>query len=177
MKRRDGGRGAAPDPRPCRSPRAPRRTDPLTGEAHHSVIKPLGADHRAETLVFEEGVPRIGALHLTAADDAERDATVQVMGGAEWQMGIDALQAKGLLADVQAAVRAAWDRGDAERIASGADTGWFRDEVGRLYGWDVPGADYGAAAETTVPWPADVRPTTCTSAATARVNAASGGAA
>lgn len=116
-------------------------------------------------------------MHLTAADDAERDATVQVMGGAEWQMGIDALQAKGLLADVQAAVRAAWDRGDAERIASGADTGWFRDEVGRLYGWDVPGADYGAAAETTVPWPADVRPTTCTSAATARVNAASGGAA
>ncbi|MFJ8570181.1 hypothetical protein [Streptomyces sp. NPDC093514] len=119
MKRRDGARGAAPDPRPCRSPRAPRRTDPLTGEAHHSVIKPLGVDHRAETLVFEEGVPRIGALHLTAADDAERDATVQVMGGADWQMGIDDLQAKGLLADVQAAVRAAWDRGDAETIASG----------------------------------------------------------
>ncbi|ARE76794.1 hypothetical protein B6R96_25000 [Streptomyces sp. Sge12] len=79
--------------------------------------------------------------------------------------------------DVQAAVRAAWDRVDAETIASGADTGWFRDEVGRLYGWDVPGVDYGVAAETTVPWPADVRPTTCTSAATARVNAASGGAA
>ncbi len=276
---------------------APRRTDPLTGEVHHSVIKPLGADYRAKTLVFEEGAPQIGELHLPAADEAERDATVQVMGGADWRMWIDALQAEGLLADgfrtvalsyvgsditapiyragtigaakqdledtaraintrlggtgrahtvvagaavtqastaipsialytsilhrvigdgwqgtvdqaadlwsrltgdagpglddqdrirldgwemkpdVQAAVRAAWDRVDDETIAAGADTGWFRDEVGRLYGWDVPGVDYGVAAETSVPWPADVRPTTCASAATALANAVSGGAA
>ncbi|MEU9993918.1 enoyl-[acyl-carrier-protein] reductase FabV [Streptomyces sp. NPDC050848] len=253
---------------------APRRTDPLTGEVHHSVIKPLDADYRAKTLVFEDGAPRIGELHLQAADEAERDATVQVMGGADWQLWIDALQSKGVLADgfrtvalsyvgsditapiyragtigaakqdledtaraintqlkgaghahtvvagaavtqastaipsialytsilhrvtgdgwqttvdqaaalwdqlagdpepalddqdrirlddwemnpeVQAAVRAAWDQVDADTIATSADTGWFRDEVGRLYGWDVPGVDYESAAETTVPWPA-----------------------
>lgn len=55
---------------------------------------------------------------------------------------------------VQAAVRATWDQVDADTIATSADTGWFRDQVGRLYGWDVPGVDYEVAAETTVPWPA-----------------------
>ncbi|MFF2041263.1 enoyl-[acyl-carrier-protein] reductase FabV [Kitasatospora sp. NPDC058170] len=257
---------------------APRRTDPLTGEVHHSAIKPLGADYRAKTLVFEDGAPRIGELHLPAADEAERDATVQVMGGADWQLWIDALQSRGLLADgfrtvalsyvgsditapvyragtmgaakqhledtaraintrlqgtghaytvvagaavtqastaipsialytsilhrvtgdswqstsdqavalwdrltgaaepdlddqgrirlddwemdpgVQAAVRGAWDRVDADTLADSADTGWFREQVGRLYGWDVPGVDYGTAAETAVPWPASPTP-------------------
>ncbi|MFF1963546.1 enoyl-[acyl-carrier-protein] reductase FabV [Streptomyces sp. NPDC058232] len=257
---------------------APRRTDPLTGEVHHSVIKPLGTDYRAKTLVFEDGVPQIGELHLQAADAAERDATVQVMGGADWQMWIDALQSKGLLADgfqtvalsyvgsditapiyragtigaakqhledtaraintqlkgtghaytvvagaavtqastaipsialytsilhrvtgdswqttvdqaaalwnqlagdaeldlddqerirlddwemnpgVQAAVRATWDQVDADTIATRAETGWFRDQVGQLYGWDVPGVDYGVAAEATVPWPVSPLP-------------------
>ncbi|MFF1905410.1 enoyl-[acyl-carrier-protein] reductase FabV [Kitasatospora sp. NPDC058218] len=253
---------------------APRRTDPRTGEVHHSVIKPLDSDYRAKTLVFEDGAPQIGDLHLTAADDAERDATVQVMGGADWQLWVDALQSKGLLADgfrtvalsyvgsditapiyragtigaakqhledtartldtrlegvghaftvvagaavtqastaipsialytsilhrvtadrwqstvdqaealwsrltgradlglddrgrvrlddwemdpdVQAAVRAVWDRVGGESIAVSADTGWFHDQVGRLYGWNVPGIDYAVPAETTVPWPA-----------------------
>ncbi|MFI6446733.1 enoyl-[acyl-carrier-protein] reductase FabV [Kitasatospora sp. NPDC050543] len=253
---------------------APRRTDPLTGEVHHSVIKPLGADYRAKTLVFEDGVPQLGELHLQAADDAERDATVQVMGGADWQMWINALQSKGLLADgfqtvalsyvgsditapiyragtigaakqhledtaraintrlkgvghaytvvagaavtqastaipsialytsilhrvtadrwqttvdqaealwnrmtghadlglddqgrirlddwemnpeVQAAVRAVWDRVGSDDLAVSTDTEWFRDQVGQLYGWNVPGVDYVTPAETTVPWPA-----------------------
>ncbi|MFB6514615.1 enoyl-[acyl-carrier-protein] reductase FabV [Streptomyces virginiae] len=253
---------------------APRRTDPLTGEVHHSVIKPLGTDYRAKTLVFEDGVPQVGALHLEAADEAERDATVQVMGGADWQRWIDVLEARGLLAEgfrtvalsyvgsditapiyragtigaakqhledtaravntqlggtghahtvvagaavtqastaipsialytsilhrvtgdgwqstvdqaaalweqlagdaalvlddedrirldgwemdprVQAAVRATWDEVGADTIAAEADTGWFRDQVGRLYGWDVPGVDYEVAAETSVAWPA-----------------------
>ncbi|MGW7137054.1 enoyl-[acyl-carrier-protein] reductase FabV [Streptomyces xanthophaeus] len=252
---------------------APRRTDPLTGEVHRSVIKPLGADYRAKTLVFEDGVPQTGELHLQAADEAERDATVQVMGGADWQLWIDFLQSRGLLADgfqtvalsyvgsditapiyragtigaakqhledtaraistqlkgtghahtvvagaavtqastaipsialytsilhrvtgdgwqttvdqatalwnqlagdtaldlddqdrirldgwemhpeVQAAVRAAWDRIDSDTMAADADTSWFRDQVGRLYGWDVPGVDYEREAETTVAWP------------------------
>ncbi|MFD8949657.1 enoyl-[acyl-carrier-protein] reductase FabV [Streptomyces xanthophaeus] len=252
---------------------APRRTDPLTGEVHRSVIKPLGADYRAKTLVFENGVPQTGELHLQAADEAERDATVQVMGGADWQLWIDFLQSRGLLADgfrtvalsyvgsditapiyragtigaakqhledtaraistqlkgtghahtvvagaavtqastaipsialytsilhrvtgdgwqttvdqatalwnqlagdtaldlddqerirldgwemdpeVQAAVRAAWDRIDSDTMAADADTSWFRDQVGQLYGWDVPGVDYEREAETTVAWP------------------------
>ncbi|GAA1229575.1 trans-2-enoyl-CoA reductase family protein [Kitasatospora nipponensis] len=253
---------------------APRRTDPRTGEVHRSALKPLGEDYRAKTLVFEGGLPQVGEMHLTAADEAERDATVQVMGGADWQLWIDALQARGLLADgfqtvalsyvgsditapvyragtigaakehleataraidtrlkgagrahtvvagaavtqassaipsialytsilrrvtgegwqstvdqaavlwdqfagdaqpvlddqgrirldgwemdpaVQADVRAVWDRIDTDTLATGADTGWLRDQVGRLYGWDVPGVDYEAAAETHVPWPA-----------------------
>ncbi|MEU9235241.1 enoyl-[acyl-carrier-protein] reductase FabV [Streptomyces subrutilus] len=252
---------------------APRRTDPLTGEVHHSVIKPLGTDYRAKTLVFEDDAPRIGELHLPAADEAERAATVQVMGGADWQLWIDALQSRDLLADgfrtvalsyvgsditapvyragtigaakqhledtaraldarlggaghahtvvagaavtqastaipsialytsilhrvtadtwqtpvdqaatlwsrltgatalglddqgrvrlddwemnpeVQAAVRTAWDRADTDTVTALADTDWFRDQVGRLYGWHVPGIDYETPADTTVPWP------------------------
>ncbi|MCX5071923.1 enoyl-[acyl-carrier-protein] reductase FabV [Streptomyces sp. NBC_00513] len=252
---------------------APRRTDPVTGEVHHSVIKPIGTDYRAKTLVFEDGVPQIGEMCLRAADEAEREATVQVMGGTDWRMWIDALRSKDLLADgfrtvalsyvgsditapiyragtigaakqhledtaraintrlqgtghahtvvagaavtqastaipsialytgilhrvagdswqttvdqaaalwnrlagdagldvddqdrvrlddwemnpeVQAAVRAIWDRSDTDSIAATADTAWFRDQVGRLYGWNVPGVDYEVAAETTVPWP------------------------
>lgn len=252
---------------------APRRKDPLTGEIHRSAIRPLGTDYRAKTLVFKEGVPQIGELHLPVADEAEREATVQVLGGADWQLWIDALESRGLLADgfrtvalsyvgsditspiyragtigaakqdledtaraintrlkgtgdaytvvagaavtqastaipsialyismlhriagdawqgtsdqavalwdqlvgnaelelddegrirldgwemdadLQAAVRTAWDRIDTDTLAASADTEWFREQVGRIYGWDVPGVDYEAAVETTVPWP------------------------
>lgn len=252
---------------------APRRTDPATGEVYHSVIKPLGTDYQAQTLVFDNRTPQLGHLHLPAAEATERDATVQVMGGTDWQLWIDALQAKGLLADgfqtvalsyvgseitapiyragtigaakqhledtartlntqlkgtghaytvvagaavtqastaipsialytsilhrvtgdgwqttvdqakalwerlaggadldlddqhrirldgwemnpgTQAAVRTAWDRIDGDAITANADTGWFRDQVGQLYGWDVAGVDYLAPAETTAAWP------------------------
>jgi Trans-2-enoyl-CoA reductase catalytic region len=49
--------------------------------------------------VFEDGVPKIGGLHLPNADDAEREATARVGGSADRQMRIGALQSKGLLAD------------------------------------------------------------------------------
>jgi len=31
--------------------------------------------------------------------------------------------------------------------------GWFRSEVRRLYGFDVPGVDYAAPVEVDLPWP------------------------
>ncbi|MEW2414698.1 enoyl-[acyl-carrier-protein] reductase FabV [Streptomyces sp. NPDC046866] len=256
---------------------APRRTDPLTGEVHNSVIKPLGSAYRAKTLQFdgEDGTARVGSLELRPADDAERDATVQVMGGADWKLWVDALAERGLVHDgfhtvalsyvgsdltapiyragtigaakqhledtarrlqqdlaplggrahtvvagaavtqastaipsialytsllravlgddfqstarqaaalwrqltgavplrldpeqrirlddwemddeVQAAVRERWAAATTQTLAALADTDWFRAQVGRLYGWHVPGTDYDAPAQTTVPWPA-----------------------
>ncbi|MFI8239378.1 enoyl-[acyl-carrier-protein] reductase FabV [Streptomyces sp. NPDC085866] len=76
---------------------APRRTDPVTGEVHHSVIKPLGSAYRAKTLQFDGDTPLVGSLELEPAVDAERDATVQVMGGSDWKLWIDALADRGLI--------------------------------------------------------------------------------
>ncbi|MFF3069480.1 enoyl-[acyl-carrier-protein] reductase FabV [Kitasatospora sp. NPDC057936] len=253
---------------------APRRTDPGTGEVHHSVIKPLGSAYRAKTLQFDGDTPLVGSLELAPAADPERDATVQVMGGVDWKLWIDALTDRGLVRDgfhtvaltyvgsdltapiyragtigaakrhledtarrlqqdlaplggrahtvvagaavtqastaipsialytsllhavlgdgfqstaqqatalwqqltgaaplqldeeqrirldgwemddkVQAAVHERWAAATTDTLPELADTAWFRAQVGRLYGWDVPGTDYTAPAETTVPWP------------------------
>jgi enoyl-[acyl-carrier protein] reductase / trans-2-enoyl-CoA reductase (NAD+) len=252
---------------------APRRTDPATGATHHSVIKPLGGDYTAKTLEFTADGAAIGSSTLAAATDEERDATVQVMGGSDWQLWIDALGQAGLLSDgfttaaltyvgpdltaaiyregtigaakkhleatarhldarlgdrgraftvgagaavtqastaipsialytsilhrvlggsfqstarqmttlwaqltggqqltadeagrirlddweldpaVQDQVRAAWSNITTESATLAADTDWFREQIGWLYGWQVPGVDYETATETTVPWP------------------------
>ncbi|MGW4895123.1 enoyl-[acyl-carrier-protein] reductase FabV [Kitasatospora sp. NPDC004240] len=256
---------------------APRRTDPVTGEVHSSVLKPLGAAYRAKTLQFEGESPLVGALDMEPAVDAERDATVQVMGGADWKLWIDALVDRGLIHDgfhtvalsyvgsdltapiyragtigaakkhledtarslqqdlapfggqahtvvagaavtqastaipsialytsllhavlgedfqstgqqaaalwrqltgavslqldeeqrirldgwemddkVQAEVHERWAAATTGTLAGLADTEWFRTQVGRLYGWHVPGTDYDAPAETTVAWPSTI---------------------
>ncbi|MDH6127039.1 enoyl-[acyl-carrier-protein] reductase FabV [Kitasatospora sp. GP82] len=78
---------------------APRRTDPATGTVHHSVIKPLGQPYEAPSLEFTDGTARIGSVRLEAASADEREATVQVMGGADWQIWVEKLSQRGLLAD------------------------------------------------------------------------------
>ncbi|MFJ9696512.1 enoyl-[acyl-carrier-protein] reductase FabV [Kitasatospora sp. NPDC101183] len=77
---------------------SPRRSDPATGEIHHSVIKPIGAAYTSPSLVFEDGEPRIGSVDLSPADEAERAATVKVMGGEDWRLWVDALAGADLLA-------------------------------------------------------------------------------
>ncbi|MFJ5230845.1 enoyl-[acyl-carrier-protein] reductase FabV [Kitasatospora sp. NPDC088391] len=253
---------------------APRRTDPVTGEVHHSAIKPLGSAYRAKTLQYEGDTPTVGSLELEPATGAERAATEQVMGGADWELWVEALVERGLVgagfrtaalsyvgseltapiyragtigaakqhledtarrlharlaplggqahtvvagaavtqastaipsialytgllravlgdgfrstaeqvadlwrqltgaaplqldaeqrirldgweldAKVQAEVHARWAAATPGTVAGLADTEWFRAEVGRLYGWHVPGTDYATPVETTVPWP------------------------
>lgn len=78
---------------------SPRRTDPVTGEVHHSVVKPLGAPYTSPSLVFEDGVPRVGTVELAAASEAERDATVKVMGGEDWELWVRALADANLLGE------------------------------------------------------------------------------
>ncbi|MFI6152308.1 enoyl-[acyl-carrier-protein] reductase FabV [Kitasatospora sp. NPDC051170] len=78
---------------------SPRRTDPATGEVHHSVIKPIGGAYTSASLLFEDGAPQIGSVDLTPADEAERAATVKVMGGEDWQLWVKALAEADLLAD------------------------------------------------------------------------------
>jgi enoyl-[acyl-carrier protein] reductase/trans-2-enoyl-CoA reductase (NAD+) len=54
---------------------------------------------------------------------------------------------------VQAQLRDQWKQIDTANVAALADTGWFRAELRRLYGFDVPGVDYQASVEVDLPWP------------------------
>ncbi|KRB48909.1 enoyl-ACP reductase FabV [Phenylobacterium sp. Root700] len=76
---------------------APARTHPKTGELLRSAIKPLGEAVRLKTLNTEKG--EVYETEILPATDEEAAATVAVMGGEDWGMWIDALQAAGVLAD------------------------------------------------------------------------------
>lgn len=79
---------------------APRRTDPDTGAAHTSVLKPIGEAYRTKTLVFNgEGTPEVKVVETAPAEGDDVEQTVAVMGGADWERWVDHLADRGLLAD------------------------------------------------------------------------------
>ncbi|MEZ0064517.1 enoyl-[acyl-carrier protein] reductase/trans-2-enoyl-CoA reductase (NAD+) [Streptacidiphilus sp. MAP12-20] len=78
---------------------APRRTDPETGQVYHSVIQPLDGAYTAKTLEFGTDGPAIGSSTLQPATAPEREETVKVMGGEDWQRWVDALDQAHLLAE------------------------------------------------------------------------------
>ncbi|MDP6969882.1 MAG: trans-2-enoyl-CoA reductase family protein [Gammaproteobacteria bacterium] len=75
---------------------SPRRQHPKTGEVYNSTLKPIGKN------VVQQGVDTnkniIKEFSIEAATQDEIDNTVAVMGGEDWQMWIDALQAADVLA-------------------------------------------------------------------------------
>ena len=75
---------------------APLRVHPHSGERHRSAIKPLGEPFAVKTLDVGKGEVR--NIVLDPASEEEAAATVQVMGGEDWELWIDALQARGALA-------------------------------------------------------------------------------
>ncbi|MFI5831448.1 enoyl-[acyl-carrier-protein] reductase FabV [Streptomyces sp. NPDC051578] len=77
---------------------APRRTDPATGEVHHSVIKPLGAAYEAPALDFSASEPAISWTRIEPGTVTETRATVAVMGGEDWSVWVHVLAARRLLA-------------------------------------------------------------------------------
>lgn len=54
---------------------------------------------------------------------------------------------------VQQEVARRWAACDSGSVGDLADTGWFHDEVLRLYGFSVPGVDYASPSEPDLPWP------------------------
>jgi enoyl-[acyl-carrier protein] reductase/trans-2-enoyl-CoA reductase (NAD+) len=60
-----------------------------------------------------------------------------------------------LTTPVQAAVAERWASITPETVAQVADVDWFRAQVRALYGFDVPGVDYAAPAETDLEWPCE----------------------
>ena len=76
---------------------APRRQHPVTGAVHKSTLKPIGKSVTATTLDTDK--KQVKEVSLEAATQEEIDDTIAVMGGEDWQMWIEALDAAGVLAD------------------------------------------------------------------------------
>lgn len=76
---------------------SPRRIDPNTGEVYNSVIKPLGETYTNKTVNFHTGEVNLATIEPATAE--EKEATIKVMGGEDWEFWIDALQKAEVLAD------------------------------------------------------------------------------
>ena len=79
-----------------------RRTNPVTGAAANSVLKPIGQAYTNKTVNFHNG--EVSLITIDPAMQEEINETVEVMGGDDWQLWIDALQQGGVLADGAATV-------------------------------------------------------------------------
>lgn len=76
---------------------SPRRVHPDTGVAHTSVLKPIGEPYRSKSVNTDTGEVIDVSLEPATRDDISN--TVAVMGGEDWRMWMDALEAGGVLAD------------------------------------------------------------------------------
>lgn len=75
---------------------SPRRTDPDTGEVYSSTLKPIGESVTTKNLNTSKRI--IDSVSVEEATEAEIQGTVDVMGGADWELWISALKEAGVLA-------------------------------------------------------------------------------
>ncbi|KMT63703.1 enoyl-ACP reductase FabV [Catenovulum maritimum] len=76
---------------------SPRRTDPDTGEVYSSTLKPIGETVTTKNLNTSKRI--IDEVTVEAANEAEIQGTIDVMGGADWELWIKALQEADVLAE------------------------------------------------------------------------------
>ncbi|MDG0994852.1 MAG: trans-2-enoyl-CoA reductase family protein [Akkermansiaceae bacterium] len=76
---------------------SPRRTDPDTGETYSSVLKTTGGEYTNKTLNTDKG--EVNEVSIGAATDEEIEHTIKVMGGADWELWMNALDDVGVLAE------------------------------------------------------------------------------
>jgi len=75
---------------------SPKRTNPVTGETHSSVLKPVSEEFSDKTVDFHTGI--VSTVSISPANEEEIQNTIAVMGGEDWEMWIDALKKENLLA-------------------------------------------------------------------------------
>jgi len=75
---------------------APRRLDPVTGELHTSVIKPMVQTYTAKSVDFKTGIVNEVTAEPASAEEIEQ--TVKVMGGEDWMRWVGRLKDEKLLA-------------------------------------------------------------------------------
>lgn len=76
---------------------SPMRVDPVTGAVYKSVIKPIGAPYSALSIDVMSG--NIEEVTVEPADEQQVAETVKVMGGEDWQLWIEYLAERKLLAE------------------------------------------------------------------------------
>jgi enoyl-[acyl-carrier protein] reductase/trans-2-enoyl-CoA reductase (NAD+) len=76
---------------------SPVRQHPVTGVLHRSVLKPIGDTFSDKTVDFHTGI--VSDVTITPCSDEDIANTVEVMGGEDWAMWMDALLNAGVLAD------------------------------------------------------------------------------
>jgi len=76
---------------------SPRRTHPVTGQVYSSVLKPIGESFTGKSIDAFRGEVKEVTIEPASADEVVN--TVAVMGGEDWEMWIDYLAKKNLLAD------------------------------------------------------------------------------
>ena len=75
---------------------SPRRTDPDTGEVYSSTLKPIGQSVTTKNLNTSKRI--IDEVSVAAANDDEIQGTIDVMGGADWELWMNALADADVLA-------------------------------------------------------------------------------
>jgi enoyl-[acyl-carrier protein] reductase / trans-2-enoyl-CoA reductase (NAD+) len=75
---------------------SPRRQHPVTGVVHTSTLKPIGKDITLRGINTDKET--VQDMSVVAATDEEIANTIAVMGGEDWQLWIEALDAAGVLA-------------------------------------------------------------------------------
>ncbi|WLD56623.1 trans-2-enoyl-CoA reductase family protein [Salinispirillum sp. LH 10-3-1] len=76
---------------------SPRRKDPNSDTIYNSTLKPIGEAVTRKTLNTD--TKQVTEVTLEPATQEEIDATVKVMGGEDWELWLNALDAAGVLAD------------------------------------------------------------------------------
>lgn len=76
---------------------SPVRKHPNTGKRYKSVLKPIGEVFTNKTVDFHTG--NVSEISINPAEGDDIANTVTVMGGEDWKMWMDALQAENLLSE------------------------------------------------------------------------------
>ncbi len=76
---------------------SPVRTHPVSGKRFKSVLKPIGGEFSNKTVDFHTG--KVSEISIKPAEGDDISNTVTVMGGEDWKMWVDALNAENLLAE------------------------------------------------------------------------------
>jgi enoyl-[acyl-carrier protein] reductase / trans-2-enoyl-CoA reductase (NAD+) len=76
---------------------SPRRIHPKTGEVFNSTLKPIGQAYTNKTVDPLRGIVKDITLEPASEDDIAK--TIEVMGGEDWEMWVDYLKERGLLAE------------------------------------------------------------------------------
>jgi enoyl-[acyl-carrier protein] reductase / trans-2-enoyl-CoA reductase (NAD+) len=152
--------------------RAKDHLEATAGELTGGVLKQAGGTaltsvHCAAVTLSSLAIPGISLylslLHKVAADATESPVRQSIRlweylagfgGSSTDSQGRLRLDDAELAADVQRALRERWQARTADLTDGLADLDWFRAQIWQLYGFDVPGVDYGQPVEVDVPWPA-----------------------